>query len=107
MSFTDQKRQIATEKDCKVDWGGHKNNNGFRCYLCGTKFAVGDGYRYVYTGGASFEDTAGKKFGVMNFLTCDACDGPNVIAAWVERNRQFARDTSINGKYWAFGSREG
>ena len=98
MSFTDQKRRIATAADCKIAWGGRKDGAAFRCYLCGHKFAPGDGYRWVYTGGASFE-IDGKRYGVTNLMTCDGCDGDDIIDRWVARNKDFK--TAIRNEYWA------
>ena len=69
MSWTDQKRRIATEKDCQTRWGAGKPGEQFLCSLCGHKFKVGDGWRWVYTGGK----------GIVNFFVCDNCDGPDVV----------------------------
>lgn len=93
MSFTDQKRWVATSDDCKRSWG--LDGKGFRCGLCGHRFTVGDGVRWVYGGGAGFE-IKGKKHGVCNFKTCDACDGPDVLDRWVARNVEFYSD-----RFWA------
>lgn len=67
MSFTDQKPRIATEDECKANWGGVKNGKKFRCYLCAHKFVVGDVWRWVYG------DSVG------NFMVCEKCDGPDAI----------------------------
>ena len=60
--FTNQKRRIATEKDTKASWGRVSRGRTFRCHLCGEKFKVGDGWRWVYS----------PKTG--NFFVCDSCD---------------------------------
>lgn len=96
MSFTDGKARIATAEDCKRDWGCAKNGANFRCYLCGHKFIPGDTWRFQYTGGDGFTDEKGKKWGVTNFMTCDKCDGPDVISRWVERVKEF-----YSSKFWA------
>lgn len=95
MSFTDQQRHIATPADCRADWGCAPNGERFRCYLCGHKFKPGDGFRWVYTGGENFEIN-GKKRGVSNLMTCDACDGPDVIDRWAELHREL-----FAPKFWA------
>ena len=98
MSFTDQKRRIATKEDCSALWNGQKNGEAFRCYLCGHRFAPGDGWRWVYTGGIYYERD-GKRFGVTNLMTCDACDGDDVISRWVDLNQSYWKDAKT--KYWA------
>ncbi len=95
MSFTDQIRRTATAEDCRMRWRGEKGGVAFMCYLCGHKFQQGDGFRFVFSGGANFE-LDGKKSGVTNFLTCDKCDTPKVIDDWVARNEEF-----YSPKYWA------
>lgn len=95
MSFTDQRRRVATEEECRRSWAGEKDGKRFRCGLCAHRFKAGDGWRWVYTAGASFE-IDGKKSGVCNFLTCDSCDGPDVIDRWLERHREFYSD-----RFWA------
>lgn len=95
-TFTDQKRHIATEADCKASWGGEKNGGRFRCYLCGHRFKPGDGFRWIATGGKYYTTDEGRKFGTINFKTCDACDGPDVIERWLDRNREFS-----SAKFWA------
>jgi hypothetical protein len=82
-SFTDQTRQILTE-----EFLGHRRNMGFFCHLCGTDIKIGDGWRWVYTGGVSYEKN-GKKYGVHNPTVCDNCDGENVIERWVELHKEF------------------
>lgn len=89
MSFTDQKRFIATEYDLVGSWGGYTDGRNFRCYLCGHRFSAGDGVRWVYAGGCSYE-VNGTRRGVKNFMTCDACDGGDVVERWVEKNRAFS-----------------
>lgn len=84
MSFTDQKPRIATEKDCKAKWGGYKNGDRFRCYLCGHKFKPGDTWRWVYS----------QKY--MNFLVCDSCDGDDVQERWIAANKE------LREKFWWF-----
>src|SRR5574340_755940 len=98
MSFTSQQRQVATEKDCSVTkWSGAGPGVRFRCYLCGHKFIVGEGWRWVYSAGRTFENADEKRMnGVINFICCDSCDGPDVLDRWVERNREFYGD-----KFWA------
>jgi len=89
MSFTDQKRRIATEKDCSARWSGAKDGKNFRCAMCGHRFQVGDGWRWQYGQGRSFESDTGATLGVRNFLVCDECDGPDVLDRWVARNEDF------------------
>ena len=72
MSFTDQKPRIATKKDIETHWSGRPNNEGFRCGLCGYKFKEGDYWRWVYAG----------PIAMTNFMTCELCDGPNVLRQW-------------------------
>jgi hypothetical protein len=78
--FTNGKPRQATEADCKAPYGGLKNGRGFRCYLCGHRFAVGDIWRWVYCNDGSCPGG--------NFLVCESCDGPDVKdrrADWVRR----------------------
>ena len=93
--FTDQKRRVATEADCAASWGGVKNGVRFRCYLCGHRFVPGDGWRWVYSAGQS-QEIEGKRFGVVNPMTCDSCDGDDVLDRWVKRNEEFN-----SAKFWA------
>ena len=72
MSFTDQKPRIATEADTKAPWSGYKNGERFYCYLCGHKFVVGDGWRWVCAGSIRRS----------NLLVCNACDCPDVLEKW-------------------------
>lgn len=92
--FTDQKRHVATKADEEGYWG--LDGKGFRCALCGFHFKEGDGFRWVYGNGVTFQTDEGKTFGVCNLKVCDSCDGPDVLARWVERNREFHSD-----KFWA------
>jgi len=73
MSFTDGKAQIATQEHCDLHW--RYRGEGFRCYLCGHKFAVGDGWRFVYA-----NSTANA---MGNILVCAKCDGPDVLERYV------------------------
>jgi hypothetical protein len=99
MSFTDQKRRIAVESDLKARWGGHPAGERFRCYMCGHKFRLGDGWRWVYAGGRTFE-VEGKKSGLYNFMVCDSCDGDDVLDRWVKMNEEY------HTKFW-WAIREG
>lgn len=83
MSFTDQKRRVATEKHCNANWNGGKNGKYFRCYLCGHKFVEGDGWRWVYG------DTQ-----TINFCTCDSCDGDDVVERFLKQEQEY------KDKYW-------
>lgn len=76
-SFTDQKQRIATEEDLVARWSFGKPGEKFRCYLCGHKFKIGDKWRWVYS--------ASK--GLCNFITCEKCDGIDVLDRWVELNK--------------------
>ncbi len=69
-NFTDQKRHVATQEDCKLPWGGRRGGENFRCYLCGHRFKPGNGYRWQYVPNA------------RNALICDDCDGPDVVERW-------------------------
>jgi len=95
-SFTNQKRRIATDEDCNAAWNGAKNGVNFRCYLCGHRFKIGDGWRWVYSVSRHFKTPDGKRFGVTNFLVCDACDGEDVLDRWVNLHIEF-----YNDKFWA------
>ena len=96
MSFTDQNRRVATDEECHRQWGGEPDGKRFRCGLCGHRFKAGDGWRWVYGDGRGFE-TDGKKWGVTNFLTCDSCDGEDILDRWIERHREFYAD-----RFWSF-----
>ena len=86
MSFTDQKRRVATAKDVATKWG--LDGKGFRCGLCGCHFKEGDGFRWQYAMGRHFEHE-GHTLGVCNFKVCDGCDGPDVLDRWVALHREF------------------
>ncbi len=90
MSFTDQKQRIATEKDCNARWNGREPGKGFRCYLCGHKFEVGDKWRWVYMG----------PYKLLNVMVCEHCDGPNeeIAEKWQGINDEFYN----NPKFWVF-----
>lgn len=96
MGFTDQKRWVATEEDCKRSWSGAENGANFRCYLCGHKFLAGDGCRWVYSSARGFVDSDDKRWGVINFMTCDTCDGEDVLDRWIQRNEEFN-----SARFWA------
>lgn len=96
MSFTDQKPRIATEEECRAPWGGEKHGKKFRCYLCGHRLIPGDAWRWVYGAGRKFETDDGRTFGVINLMVCAACDGPDVLDRWVDRNREF-----YSARFWA------
>lgn len=80
-TFTDQQPRIATKADCRRNWGGVPNGRRFRCYLCGTRFAEGDVWRWVHAG----------KRNVVNFFTCDDCDGSDVLDRFVAANKELRR----------------
>lgn len=63
MSITDQKRFVVTQEQTEMTWGG-----GFWCNLCGYEFTVGDGCRWIYSGGRK----------MPNVFVCDTCDGDDV-----------------------------
>ena len=87
MSFTDQKPRIATESDLKASFGGEKNGEHFRCYVCGKKFKVGDYWRWVYM----------EK--VVNSIVCESCDGSKEeIAEKMIKNR----DEFLSPRFWWF-----
>ena len=67
--FTNQKRFVATKKDCAAKWP--MEGEGFKCGLCGHRFTVGEGVRWVYANG----NTPSYR----NFFTCDSCDGEDVL----------------------------
>jgi len=85
VSFTDQKRRVATEEDCHLVWNMGEKGAGFRCGLCGRMFQPGDGWRWVYMGAVNS----------LNILVCDSCDGDDVQERWAERTREFFSD-----KFW-------
>lgn len=75
MSFTNGKAFTVTAEDLKKPWGGRKDGQRFRCYLCLQRFVEGDVARWVYNNGAG---SPGGNYG--NFFTCAACDGKDVQA---------------------------
>lgn len=93
--FTNQKRFVASKEDLSRNWGGYRDRRRFRCYLCGDQFAEGDGVRWVYSAGAGYE-LNGKRYGVCNLMTCDECDGPDILERWVALHQEFH-----NPKFWA------
>lgn len=97
MSFTDGKRWIASEKDCRTSWG--LNGDGFRCGLCGHRFKPGDGVRWQHGAGRQVVDENGKSWGVCNFKVCDACDCPDVLDKWVALHEEY-----LQPKFWTFRS---
>ena len=94
-SFTNQKRRIATDEECKLSWDGRKNGAAFRCYLCGHRFKPGDGWRWVYSDGTSFVTDEGKKLSCCNPKVCDSCDGPDVLTRWASHCAEF-----YSAKFW-------
>jgi len=95
MRFTDQKRRVATEDDLGRSWGGEPKGTRFRCYLCGYKFKAGDGWRWVYSDCRKAQ-LDGKTWGLTNLLTCDACDGKDVIDRWAKLHEEFYQP-----RFWA------
>ena len=83
-SFTDQKQRFATEEDLVAGWSCGKPGEKFRCYLCGYKFKFGDKWRWVLA----------THKGLCNFITCEKCDGKDVLDRWVELNKM------IREKLW-------
>ena len=71
MSFMDQKRFVVSEEEMNMVWGG-----GFHCRLCGRKFRLGDGVRFVLMN--NLVSKKGTKFTTGNLLVCDGCDGEDV-----------------------------
>lgn len=96
-NWTSGEPQVATEADLKAGWGGIPNGVRFRCYLCGCKFKLGDGWRWVWSKNATYT-VNGKEFGVSNFMTCAACDGEDVLERWVQMN------IDAHTKFWSFFS---
>jgi hypothetical protein len=84
--FTNQKPRIATEHDCRIRWRGAPPGRDFRCYMCGHKFEVGDGWRWIW---ATYR-------GVINPIVCEKCDGPDVLERWLEQNEEAKR------RFWWF-----
>jgi hypothetical protein len=89
MSFTDGERRIADEKTVNAPWSGNKKN--FRCGLCGHKFVIGDGWRFLFT------NDMPKAPG--NPLICDSCfiDKDDARAKWQKKHEEIN-----NGAYWWF-----
>jgi len=77
-TFTDQKPFVVDAKALSVRWSCRQPGEGLRCYLCGHRFEVGDVCRWVYAGE---QKVSGR--GLLNFLTCKDCDGPDILARWV------------------------
>lgn len=93
--FTNGKRRVATAEECSAKWG--LDSHALRCDLCGHTMKPGDGWRWIYSAGASFISPAdGKKWGLTNLTVCDACDGPDAMERWAERHREFYSD-----RFWA------
>lgn len=88
--YTKQQRQIATAEDCQKPWAGRPDGERFRCYLCGHKFQPGDGWRWVNAQALTVirvED--GQTLRVGDLVTCDACDGPDVLERWQQRHESY------------------
>lgn len=100
MSFTDGKPKYATEEDLKAKWSGRKDNSHFRCYLCGHKFILGDYWRFVNSKSSTFIDIFGKTWGVGNALTCEKCDGPDILERWVKMHEE------AYNRFWFFTCQE-
>ena len=94
LDFINQQPFVVDAEDLAAPWGGYRDGSRFRCHLCGHRFALGDICRWVHAMGKSFTDDKGKKWGVINFFTCAACDGLDVLDRWIKANE----DYSI--KYW-------
>lgn len=84
LSFTDQKQRVATAEDLSRRWSARRPGEGFRCYLCGHKFQVGDRWRWIWA----------SQRGVINPLVCEKCDGPDVLDRWVEHAKR------LHTAYW-------
>lgn len=80
--FTNQKPRVATHADVfEYRWGCRPPGEGLRCKLCGHKIQVGDTWRWVCC----------TSHGVMNLITCEKCDGTDVVERWkahVEDSKQ-------------------
>ena len=92
-SFTDQQPRTATESDVSGRWNGLKNGEGFRCYLCGHRFKVGDYWRWVYSANIASDHRA-----LINFITCARCDGDDVNERWAAANAEL--DALMCGRFW-------
>lgn len=93
-SFTDGRHRVATARDVGRRWG--LSGDGFRYGLCGHRFKEGDGWRWQYAGGRTIEMN-NTTYGVRNFKTCDACDGPDVLDRWVALNEEY-----YSPRFWSF-----
>lgn len=80
--WTDGQRHVLNDDDAEM-WA-RCNPKAFKCGICGRKFSVGDGYRWIYCNGPSERLTG-------NFFACDNCDGPDVKMARLELWDQFKR----------------
>jgi hypothetical protein len=72
MAFTDQKPRVVSEEELKANWNG-RGRAAFRCYVCGHRFELGDGWRWQYVEGD------------RNLMVCSACDGPDLLERWAAR----------------------
>ncbi len=88
MNFTDQKRRVATAEECALQWNGGAVGRYFRCYLCGHRFKPGDGWRFLFGVGPA-----------SNMMTCDECDGPDVMDRWIAANEE------VKTRFWWFRPR--
>ena len=79
MGFIDQQPH-QTDQETLDAHNRFGRGRRFACYLCGIDFKVGDTYRWVYANGYSEKDE--KAYGMGNFFTCPACDGPDVLERW-------------------------
>jgi hypothetical protein len=95
-TFTNQKRRVATEAECRQDWRCGKNGSRFRCDMCGHRFKPGDGWRWQYSSGTKFTDDDGKTWGCHNPMVCDACDGPDILVRWAAHCAEFH-----SAKFWS------
>lgn len=91
-TFTNQKRFVCDDEDCRMTWNGAAQGERFRCFLCGHRFRAGDGVRWISTSTKS-PDYA---FPIKNILVCDTCDTPDVIDRWIARVQAFYSD-----EFWA------
>ena len=89
-SFVNGKPFVVRPVDLTKRWSGGKPGEGFRCYLCGYKFAVGDVCRWQYT-----NDVSGAG---GNPMVCERCDGTK--ESIVERWKQMHIDA--RNKMWWF-----
>lgn len=72
----------------------------FRCDLCGKKFEIGDILTVIYGYGRTFQNFAGKTFGVSNPFVCQQCDTGNeskILDKWVQMHKDV-----YAVKYWSF-----